>query len=268
VYRPYALVLAVVLATSEASSRAAPTLDEVIAGGSEWRFETARGALRVWIPDGYDAKTAATVIFVHGYRTRLDGAWRDGQLVAQFALSGVNAMFIGAEAPSGPAAAVVWPSPTSLLAAVTARSDVAVPTQQRLVVIGHSGAYRTLSAWLTDDRLDTLVMLDAMYGDHGFTSWLNAAPHHRLINIASETARASDRMHRQLPATTYVDGLTAASLPEGKVVYARTHVGHWQLLNDGIALPIALRSIDVARLGAAPDLSLGVPKKQYPFARR
>ena len=55
-YRPFAVVFAVVLATSDASSQAAPTLDEVIAAGSEWRFETARGALRVWIPEGYDPK--------------------------------------------------------------------------------------------------------------------------------------------------------------------------------------------------------------------
>src|SRR5262245_27713620 len=98
--------------------------------------------------------------------------------------------------------------------------------RHRLGAIGHSGAYRTLAAWLADDRLDTVVLLDAVYGEPGFTPWLDAAAHHRLINIASETMRQSDAMHRRLPGTTYVDGL-AADLPDDRIVYARTHVGHW-----------------------------------------
>ncbi len=244
-----------------------PTLAEVTAAGRQWRFETARGPIRVWIPAHYDAATAATVVFVHGYHIDLDEAWSGCQLSEQFALSGLNAMFIAAAAPSGRRDAVVWPSPTALLAAVAARTDVAMPSH-RLVAIGHSGAYRTLAAWLDDDRLDTVVLLDAVYGDYGFTPWLRAAAHHRLINIASDTGRTSDEMHRQLPGTTYVARLPAGDLPEGRIVYARTHVGHWQLLDDGVALPLALRAIDVSRVAGAPShLPLGVPKRRHPGGR-
>jgi len=235
------------------------TVDEVIAAGHQWRFETARGPIRVWIPALYDSATAATVVFVHGYAIDLDEAWSDCQLSAQFARSGLNAMFVAAAAPRQRRDAIVWPSPTALLAAVAAHTEVAMPTH-RLVAIGHSGAYRTLAAWLYDDRLDTVVLLDAVYGEPGFTPWLRTAAHHRLINIASETTRYSDEMHRHLPDTTYVEGL-AGDLPGDRIVYARTHVGHWQLLDDGIALPLALRALDVSRVATAPpQLSRGMAR--------
>jgi len=262
---PFAAALAVVLALAPPAA-AEPTLDEVTAAGSQWRFDTARGAIRVWIPARYDPATAATIVFVHGYYIDLDAAWRDCQLPQQFALSGLNAMFIAAAAPSGRTEAIVWPSPTALLAAVAAHTDVAMP-KQRLVAIGHSGAYRTLAAWLADDRLDTLVLLDAVYADYGFKGWLRADPRRRLINIAHQTERTSDRIHRQLPSTTYVDGL-GAGLPDAHVVYARTELGHWQLLDGGVALPLALRAIDVERVVAAPDhLPLGIPNHGHPGTR-
>jgi hypothetical protein len=240
-----------------------PTLDEVTAAGREWRFETARGAIRVWIPASYDPATAVTVVFVHGYHLDTDEVWRRCRLPSQFALSGLNAMFVAAEAPERRRDTIAWPSPTGLLAAVAAHTDVAMPTQ-RLVAIGHSGAYRTLSAWLADARLDTLILLDAAYGDHGFTPWLHRDVRHRLINIAAgDTELASADMHRQLPDTRYAGDLSA--LPAGRVVYARAGVGHWNLVTDGVALPLALRAIDGPLVARAPlHLPLGLPDRSKP----
>jgi hypothetical protein len=70
-----------------------------------------------------------------------------------------------------------------------------------------------------------------------------------LINIAHETIGYSNEMHRQLPGTRWVDGLPNDELPDAQVVYAKTGVGHWSLVTDGVALPLALRSIGVERLG-------------------
>ena len=47
-----------------------------------WRIATAQGAVHVWVPEGYDRESAGTVIYVHGYYTDADGAWRDHLLVA------------------------------------------------------------------------------------------------------------------------------------------------------------------------------------------
>src|SRR6185312_98882 len=87
-----------------------PGLDEIAARGQSWRIETERGAVHVWIPADYDPATAATVVFVHGYWTDCDAAWADYRLPEQFALSGVNAMFIVPEAPQNKRTKVEWPS--------------------------------------------------------------------------------------------------------------------------------------------------------------
>jgi hypothetical protein len=134
---------------------------------------------------------------------------------------------------------------------VKAGVDVAMPAR-RLVAVGHSGAYRTLALWLANPHLDSVVMLDAEYGDMSFLSWVRASKQHRLINIAYETGRYSDQLHRALPSTKRVDGLPLDGLPDARILYVKTDVGHWQLVTDGVALPLALRALDVPVVSSAP----------------
>src|ERR1700742_2132118 len=68
----------------------APFASEEILGaladaGEHWRIEPAHGPIHVWTPEAYDPKTAATVVFVHGYHTDADEAWTDYRLAQQFA---------------------------------------------------------------------------------------------------------------------------------------------------------------------------------------
>ncbi len=247
-------------------------LEDAVTAGRHWRVETDRGPIHVWIPAGYDAATAATVVFVHGYFVSVDEAWVDYRLPQQFALSGINAMFIAPQAPMGKRDSIVWPSLNALVKTVKDSVDVPMPAK-RLVAVGHSGAYRTLATWLPNESLDTLVLLDAMYGEYRFMPWARDSKTRRLINIAYETNRYSDVMHRSLPATVKVDGLPETGLPDARIVYAKTDVGHWQLVTDGIALPLALRAIAVDPVAGAPlDLPLGIPLRcdpvSNPFAAR
>ncbi len=218
------------------------------ADGRAWRVETERGPIHVWVPAGYDPATAATVVFVHGYHTDVDAAWATLRLPEQVARSGVNAMFIAAAAPSSKRDAIVWPSVNALVATVAIDLGVRMPTG-RLVAIGHSGAYRTLATWLDSPTLDTVVLLDAAYGEDGFARWVRAEEDRRLITIAADTVRDSDRMHRALPDTAIVDGLPA-SLPDARIIHARTTAGHTQLVTDGVALPLALRALGVPRVAS------------------
>lgn len=238
-----------------------PPADEVLEhwvnAGTHWRLDTVRGAVHVWVPAGYDARTAATVVFVHGYWIDADEAWASYRLAQQFALSGINALFIVPEAPAAKWEAIAWPSLGELLRTVASRIDAAMPTR-RLVAIGHSGAYRTLAVWLANPTLDTVVVLDAVYTEYGLVPWVRAAREHRLVNIAYETGRFSDELHRQLPSTRRVDGLPLDGLPDARILYVKTDVGHWPLVTDGVALPLALRALGVPRLPAPVDLPLGL----------
>jgi hypothetical protein len=234
-------------------------LDERVRAGHHWRIDTTRGAIHVWVPDGYDAATAATVVFVHGYWIRVDEAWDSYRLAQQFALSGINAMFIGPEAPAAKWEPIAWPSLAELVRTVAEQVDVAMPAK-RLVAVGHSGAYRTLALWLANPALDTVVLLDALYTEYGLLPWMRASAQRRLVNIVYETGRYSDYLHRRLPGTRRVDGLPPDALPDARILYVRTNAGHWQLVTDGVALPLALRAIHVPLVASAPlDLPLGLP---------
>jgi hypothetical protein len=242
-------------------------LDELVDAGRQWRIETARGPIHVWIPASYDASTAATVVFVHGYWVDADHVWDDYRLPQQFALSGINAMFIVPEAPLGKRDAIAWPSLRGLVASVATHLDgVHMPTK-RLVAVGHSGAYRTLAVWLANEGLDTVVLLDAVYGEYSFAPWARESKQHRLLNISYETVRYSNRLHRMIPGTERVDGLPLDGFPDARVIYAKTDVGHYQLVTDGVALPLALRAIHVPLIEDAPlDLPLGLPQQCKPPA--
>jgi hypothetical protein len=239
-------------------------LEDHVRAGQNWRLDTGRGAVRVWAPADYDAATAATVMFVHGYWIDVDEAWASYRLPQQFALSGINALFIVAEAPSTKWDPLAWPSLGELVRTVADRVAVAMP--ERLVAVGHSGAYRTLASWLANPALDTIVMLDALYVEYGLLPWLRASRQHRLINIVYETSRFSDFLHRRLPSTHRVDGLPPDGLPDARILHVRTDVGHWELVTDGVALPLALRAIGIPRVASAPvDMPLGlVPRCDPP----
>lgn len=241
-------------------------LDELVAAGRHWRIETERGPIHVWIPAGYDPETAATVAFVHGYFVDIDEAWRDYRLPQQFALSGINAMFIAPQSPTAKRDALVWPSLNALIKTVKDSVDVTMPGK-RLVAVGHSGAYRTLANWLPNETLDTVVLLDALYGEFRFMPWVRANKQRRFVNIAYETERFSEVMHRYLPSTVKVDGLPLDGFPDARILFARTDVGHWQLVTDGVALPLALRALGVDAVADAPrDLPLGIPLRCDPIA--
>lgn len=245
--------------TERSAPPAAEVLAQRVAAGRHWRIATEHGPVHVWIPDGYDAATAATIVFVHGYWINVDQAWASYRLAEQFALSGINAMFVAPEAPRSKWSRIAWPSLGDLVDAVAGGIDIPMPAA-RLVAVGHSGAFRTLAEWLANSSLDTVVLLDALYVDYGLLPWLRSSPQHRLVNIVYETGRISNYLHSRLPGTLRVDGLRRTSLPEAPIVYVRTGVGHWPLVTDGVALPLALRAIGVPYVASAPlALPLGLP---------
>ncbi|HET7504661.1 MAG TPA: hypothetical protein VFK02_26750 [Kofleriaceae bacterium] len=252
---------------SEAPARSIDELlDERVQAGQHWRLDTAHGAVHVWTPEGYDPATAAMVVFVHGYWVDVDEAWQSYRLAQQFALSGLNAMFIAPEAPAAKWRRIAWPSLADLVRTVAGSLEVAMPAR-RLVVVGHSGAYRTLALWLANPTLDTVVLLDALYVEYGLLPWMRQSPDRRLVNVVYETGRLSEYLHARLPSTRRVHGLPLDGLPDARILYVRTDVGHWQLVTDGVALPLALRAIGVPAVPSAPlDLPLGLPPRPEPPA--
>lgn len=237
-------------------------LAAAVAAGRSWRLETANGPVHVWVPAGYHADGAATVVYVHGYYTDVDKAWVNHRLPQQFALSGMNALFIAPEAPSGSRQKVHWPSLADLLVEVQRGTGVTRP-MGATVAIGHSGAYRVLLAWMDYPGLEHIVAMDAMYGEvDAWSEWVAASPSHRLIQIGDDTVRWTE----ELAAVAAAGGATVATIdrfPEdpaelpdeavaAQVLYIRSQLGHMPLVSAGLGLPFVLRLMPAEILPDAP----------------
>jgi hypothetical protein len=232
--------------------------------GRHVRIDGPRGPVHVWIPAGYHADTGATIVYVHGYFDDADTAWTGHQLPEQFALSALNALFIAPEAPVAQKIPLNYPDLSELLRLVEDKAGV-TRGQALTVAVGHSGAFRTLQAWLDEPLLDQLVMIDAMYGDEDLiTDWYRASPRHRLIMVGEDTLLGTESVAMKTPDVLTIDRFPPtydtwpAAAKTARMVYIRAQYQHMPLVTDGIVLPSLLRLLPVELLADEPwQLPLG-----------
>ena len=241
-----------------AASDARGTIASAVAAGRHVRIDGPRGPIHVWIPASYRADTGATVIYIHGYFDDADTAWTGHQLAQQFALSALNALFVVPEAPVAQKTPINYPDLGELLRLVEDATG-ATRGAALTVAIGHSGAFRTLQAWLDEPLVDQLVMVDAMYGDEdAIVSWMRASPRHRLIFVGEDTLLATESVADKLPETLTVDRFPPtydtwpAAARTARSVYVRAQYMHMPLVTEGIVLPSLLRLLPVERLADEP----------------
>ncbi len=218
-------------------------------GGIHWRIKTEAGALHVWVPPGYDRATAGTVVYVHGYHTDADGAWKHHDLARQFHASRQNALFIVPDAPSGNGEAVKWPALADLRKAVN-RANIRLPDGP-IVVMGHSGAFRTVMQWVDHKLVAQVILLDALYGGNkAFDEFIGSGPrarHHTLIMVGSDTAAGSVAFAKKYPFAVVRERLpeTTAELTarekRAKLLYVHSQYGHMQMVTNGKVIPLLLR---------------------------
>jgi hypothetical protein len=229
-----------------------------VAAGRHVRIDGPRGPIHVWIPASYHANTGATVIYVHGYFDDADTAWTGHQLAQQFALSALNALFVVPEAPVAQKTPINYPDLGELLRLVEDATGV-TRGAALTAAVGHSGAFRTLQAWLDEPLLDQLVMVDAMYGDEdAVVGWLRASPRHRLIFVGEDTLLATESVADKLPETLTIDRFPPtydtwpAAARTARSVYVRAQYLHMPLVTEGIVLPSLLRLLPVEQLADEP----------------
>jgi len=242
------------------------------AGGEHLRMETRNGPLNIWRPPDYDARRAGVVIYIHGYFTSVDQAWADDQLAVQFRQSGLNALFIAIEAPQSNGQDVFWKSLGDLLRTVEDRAPYPVP-HGPLVVVGHSGAYRTILLWLSDPRVQHVILLDGLYtGEAEFASWLRTQPHtepHRMVLVASDTWRQSTRFSRHISGTARRRSIPTRSSSftrreiQARLLYLRSQYTHNQILRNGKVIPVLLQISPIQDLTATESR----PANKAPLTR-
>jgi hypothetical protein len=232
----------------DGESKLDKTEDELL-GGRHFRIKTAQGAVHVWVPEGYDRATAGTVVYVHGYWTDADRAWKDYDLAKQFKMSRQNALFIVPDAPANNDQGVQWPALTDLRKAVM-RANIHLPDGP-IVVMGHSGAYRTVMQWVDHKLVDQIILLDAMYaGEQAFDEFIKIgkrADEHKMIIIGASVAEASHAFTNKykfafaregVPAT--MSGFTVAER-RSKLLYIHSQYDHYAIVNSKKVIPLLLK---------------------------
>ncbi len=261
------LFLAIALAAAGTAQPSA-FADGPESGGTHVRLDTARGPVHVWIPAGFDPRTAGVVVYVHGYFTAIDQAWDEHRLAEQFRDSGLNALFIAPVAPASIPDPVAWPNLGALVAEVRERLAPALAggfPQGPWVVAGHSGAFRTIAGWLGDPRIRRLVLLDALYrNETEFAQWLRGgtrAASRQMVLVALETLARADRFVRgfrsavrraAIPGSP--DELSAAERG-ARLLYFKSQYDHMELVTGGRVLPTLLRLAAARVIPDAPALS-------------
>jgi hypothetical protein len=216
------------------------------AGGVHLRLATNHGPVHLFRPGGFNRRTAGVVVYVHGYYTHIDEAWNEHKLAKQFAASRRNALFIAPEAPAAPEEELSWPSLRRLLTIVFHTTHFAAPPGP-LIVVGHSGAYRTLVAWLDEPALHHLILVDALYGNEpDFLDWLARERGNRMTMVVKGTGKWADPFVKSLPYAITLPRIPAFAAElsgearKTKLLCLRSQYGHFELITEGRVLPVLL----------------------------
>jgi hypothetical protein len=244
--------------SSSSTAKLPRTVASMVASGTYWHLATAHGPVHVWVPKGYDARRAETIVYLHGYYIHADEAWTTYDLASQFASSAINAMFIVPEAPATYTEPVAWDGLAPLLVEVA--RGIGQPTpHRRIVAFGHSAGYRTLLGWLDEAELDTVVLFDAAYGEiDQYRKWIEASDRHRLIDVGDDTRTWTDQLHASLPDTVVLDGFPTveagipAAAARARILYIKSDLGHFPMVTNGTAIPTVLRALRAKRLLREP----------------
>lgn len=227
-------------------------VEQLLDDGKYVRFGTRdSGPVHVWRPRSYRRDTAQIVVYVHGFYTDVDTAMREHQLTTQFRDSGRNALFIVPEARSWRTDPILWPELEKLLLAVEKRLKLQRP-DGAIVLLGHSGAYKTISGWVGEPKVAQVLLVDGMYGDEKeFQAWLDApdAPAPRqLVLIGYDTQQRAEWLARKRASVKLdtlpwlYDELPGTIRKAPLVTVQSERFDHMQLITQGRLLPWLLHT--------------------------
>ena len=120
-----------------------------------------------------------------------------------------------------------------------------------MMVIAHSGAYRTVVEWLQHPKLKQVVLLDALYGgDKEFQEWTEstALSGKQLVMVGFDTAIRTEWFLRKHPNAVKLDDVPYVydrlPQPNAPVVYLNSErFDHMSIITEGRVLPYLLHTL-------------------------
>jgi hypothetical protein len=150
---------------------------------------------------------------------------------------------------------VKWPALTDLRRAI-ARANIKLPNGPT-IVIGHSGAFRTVMQWVDHKAVAQVILLDALYGgQHAFDEFIDSgsrANHHKLIVIGNDTSENSDAFAKNYPFAVVRNSMPAsagdfkAREKSAKFLYIKSQYGHMPIVTSGKVIPVLLQLTPLKR---------------------
>jgi hypothetical protein len=233
------LAISLLFLASRAEAEGCPKEPVEEEGGKHWCYSAGKqGNVHLWKPDGYDADTAVTVVYVHGHNIGYDRCTDDGYLdciwdvhglPAQFAQSGLKALFVAVDGPLNDRQAVKWTSLDALMDSI--RDDGGIRPPAKVVVLAHSAGIFTAMRFLDDDRLVHVAALDALYLDSPkrLAAWYRASGAHRLTLVGAEGVHwRTSALGKKLKCDAAAPG---GKLPRDRCVVAvDAHLNHMEVV--------------------------------------
>jgi len=163
------------------------------------------------------------------------------------------------DAPSSNEDSVKWPALKDLRKAI-ARANIVMPDGP-VVVMGHSGAFRTVMQWVDHRAVEQIILLDAMYaGESAFDEFIGSgkrADQHKLIVVGADTAQGSAGF-----AKKYKFAVAREKMPgsygeftkrerRAKLLYIRSQFDHMSIVTSRKVIPLLLRMTSLKSLATS-----------------
>lgn len=165
----------------------------------------------IYVPEKFNIKKPLElVVWFHGWNNNIDSANAFFRLTEQFESSGRNALLIFPEgpknAPDSYGGKLERPEMFALLINDLLKQLEAakiIPKKKHLSVndcsitlAGHSGAYRVISKIVQYNKIDEIILFDAMYGGNdAYLHWIAESDRHRFIHIYTKDGGTFENTH-------------------------------------------------------------------------
>jgi pimeloyl-ACP methyl ester carboxylesterase len=208
-------------------------------------------SVAIFIPKGFrETPRVDVVVYFHGWGSSIESTLRRFKLIEQFVESGRNAVLVFPEGPknASDSSGGKLEDPDGFKRfvdelTVTLREQAGFKRKDsaigRIILSGHSGAYKVMAAILDrgglSDRVSEVWLFDALYADADkFLAWWDRRQG-RLLNIYTENGGTKDDSEammdllkqRRTPFLSKQDtAITPEELRSGRLVFLSTDLGH------------------------------------------
>jgi hypothetical protein len=215
-------------------------------GAQTYIVESNVGKVRIWIPKHYNAKTGGIVVFMHGYHYKLEKYWKSFELPKKFKKSELNAIFIAPELPTKDSQKISFKSYEQLMKVV--KKTKIKTGKGPVVLMGYSGGYRNILAWIKQRVFSTIIMLDAFYGGFkSFKEYMVKGKKRKMILLGGVTDYKSKAFAHQFIYSRYKSRLPGTFSQftkndrKAKILYIDSQFNHYQIIKNNNIVPLLLR---------------------------